>query len=1534
MAAKYSEEELQEILQRTLEKINDQKQSTDSVRNKFNSPLYKIPEFKMDLDAGVNFKNWFERYQSQIEDDSGPLETKAERAQFVASKLAQREYTHFAKRILPKKIAELTYDALIEELCLYFDSPTTIFRRRLKYFETQMNSGGLRELRTTIKSQQVIGELDYCTTDELNCFVAIVAMKSAEMKYARLRAISYLETKQDASFDDLMDDLERYEQIRLDSVDTAVKQKPVYRVEGAARPTSQKKVPYACYRCGGKNHKVHECRFKNETCKICKKIGHLAKVCRQAKNSNRQGNPQSNERRCSHVSTSAKIRKIELIKTTVVINDHPIEMAIDTGSEVSLIDKNTWEQLGRPQLTPSSVRLTVANGSILPSHGVMECKVDLKNNKFNGICHVTDNCMLLGLDWIKMDNDGQILNPELLKEVKMVKERDPRLRDAVRTTELLKKKFPEVTSEGLGCCKNYKARIFLKKDSMPVFRKARPIAYASFKDVEKELKRLESMQVIERVPTSLFAAPVVIVKKTNGNIRLCADYSTGLNAVIEDDHYPLPTAEDIFSTLNGGKLFSKIDLSEAYLQIPVDAETQSLLTINTPKGLFAMKRLPFGVKTAPSMFQRLMDNVVSGLEGTTAYLDDIIVTGANKNEHEERLVQLFKRLKAFGLKVNLEKCAFMEKSIKYLGFIIDSAGRRPDPEKTKAIAGMKTPSNIAELRAFLGMINFYNNFVPDMASLRDPLNNLLKKENPYIWTTECEKAFQKTKEILQSDLLLTHFDPSLPITVSADASGYGLGAVIMHNFPDGSVKAIQHAARSLSETEKKYAQIEKEALALVFAVRKFHKFIYGRKFVLNTDHKPLITIFKPGNGISAHSANRLQRWGLVLVNYDFEICYVGTKNFGEADALSRLIDARRTCPLEEDTIIANINKEVSINFFETANRIPTTAAKVKEATKRDPRLKAAMKYTISGQWPNMNKDNALYQLLCRKENLSITEDCLMYGTRIVIPDVMQEEVLKILHAGHPGMTKMKNLARRYVYWPEMDKHIETTVRQCDACQRAGKLPQRTTLQPWPNSNGPWKRIHVDYAGPIDNSYYLIVVDAFSKWPEVMETKKITSEKTIDILNELFTRHGLPEEMVSDNGTQFNSQETRNFCEQKGVKQTFTSPHSPWSNGQAERFVDTFKRSLKKMKGEGGRLQDKIRLFLRTYRNSPHRALEDKTPAELFTGRPFRSELNLLQPLCPINASINSVNAAASSEYTRKMRTNYDRHHGTKPRFFTPKETVYATKHRGNRAEWVPGTVQKQYSSVNYEVEIEGRIERKHANQMKPRYGPAEKEEEGHDESEQMALELPFYERPKKKKTPETPKRGSQRVASPKQSPGKPTTSDVSAAVESLESRIGVSNSIVKKALHEAIETMKALRMAEKDHRSPAAGLTTTSTGQSPGDAKESEEEEELDENGATTELFPPAVSHSTSAASSPGTTSPVPNQTALERETTEEDATDSDEIELPDTEQAKPSPRQKPLSPRDMADDRLPPDRRRLARAARYRRSPAEKGKPRSQINK
>jgi hypothetical protein len=556
--------------------------------------------------------------------------------------------------------------------------------------------------------------------------------------------------------------------------------------------------------------------------------------------------------------------------------------------------------------------------------------------------------------------------------------------------------------------------------------------------------------------------------------------------------------------------------------------------------------------------------MTAGCQRTCPFFDDIIVGGTDEEDHWKNLEAVMQRIVEWGFHLSAEKCHINQRSTKFLGFILDENGRHPDPEKIAAIKKMPPPKNITQLRAFMGMINFYGKFIHRLHSYSGPLYELMKKNVRYEWKDKQKHAFEELRGLLTSDMVLTHYDPSKPIIVAADASEYGIGGVIMHEFPDGSQKPIAFTSRAFNDAEKNYGQIEKEALGLITAVKKFHQYIYGRSFLLLTDHKPLTFIFKPHGGIPKTTASRLKRWARTLLDYTFTIKYVNTKEFGEADALSRLI-AETSLENEDEMVIAAItcDKEIDSELQLLCSKLPVKNDDIVAETMNDDKLQRVIKCHSSGKWIK-DMDSYFEAFYRRRDSLSFINGSLMMEDRVVIPSSLQHRVLKMLHQGHPGIVRMKSLARSIVYWPNIDKEIENLVKSCHNCQVAAKMPPKEKPIPWSKPSKPWSRVHIDYAGPVQNLYFLVVVDAYSKWPEIVPTKTISAKATVDILRQILGRYGMPEEVISDNGTQFTSRLFKEFCDMNGIIHHFSPVYHPQSNGQAERFVDSFKRALLKL----------------------------------------------------------------------------------------------------------------------------------------------------------------------------------------------------------------------------------------------------------------------------------------------------------------------------------------------------------------------------------
>ncbi|XP_049301295.1 uncharacterized protein K02A2.6-like [Anopheles funestus] len=957
----------------------------------------------------------------------------------------------------------------------------------------------------------------------------------------------------------------------------------------------------------------------------------------------------------------------------IKLNGSQVRLQLDTGSDISVISRDLWKKIGSPQLTPPSVIAKSASGDKLGILGEFEANVEVSQKKRQAVIYVVESELaLLGTDLAEIFSLWSSPIDEFCNNIS----------SATIAPEAILRKFPLLFQPCMGICTKAAITLHLKPDGRPVFSPKRPVAFAMREAVEAELDRLQKLNVITPVEYSEWAAPIVVVRKSNGKLRICGDYSTGLNAALHPHDYPLPLPEDIFAKLGKSTIFSQIDLSDAFLQVPIAEQSRQMLTINTHKGLYLYNRLPPGIKVAPGAFQQLMDQMLAGMEGVSCYMDDIIVGGRTQNEHDELLSETLKRIQEYGFTIRSDKCSFNKNQVRYLGHIIDKHGIQPDPAKVAVIKDLPPPHDIAGVRSFLGAINYYGRFIPNMRSLRYPLDNLLKNDTTFNWSPECQKVFEQFKSLLATDLLLTHYDPGREIIVSADASSVGLGATISHKFPDGSYKVVQHASRALTEAETNYSQIDREGLAIIFAVTKFHKYIFGRHFCLQTDHKPLLRIFGSKKGIPIYTANRLQRFALTLQLYDFDIQYVSTHNFGNADILSRLI--KRHDKLNEDYIIASISLEDDIRSVAVNSLTPFVLSfrEVENATKTDPVLQKVARYIKEG-WPRNSIFNGdLARFYARKDALSIVDNGILFGERVIIPTALRQRCLRQLHHGHPGVQRMKSLARSYVYWPYLDKEITELVANCGACAAAAKSPPHSIPAPWNEATAPWQRVHIDYAGPIDGYSFLIAVDSFSKWPEIIRTASTTSTATVRILRSLFSRYGNPITLVSDNGRQFISAEFEDFCTTNGIDHLTTAPFHPQSNGQAERFVDTFKRAIKKISSDGTTIEDALEIFLGTYRSTPNPQVpEQKAPATIMFGRQIRTCLELIRPV-------------PRSE----VKDNIEPH-----RSFVRDDLVYAKLYARNGWKWIPGRVISKCGNVMYSVMTnDQKIIRSHINQLRRR----------------------------------------------------------------------------------------------------------------------------------------------------------------------------------------------------------------------------------------
>ena len=545
--------------------------------------------------------------------------------------------------------------------------------------------------------------------------------------------------------------------------------------------------------------------------------------------------------------------------------------------------------------------------------------------------------------------------------------------------------------------------------------------------VRAELERMERLGVIAKVevPTD-WCAGMVVVPKPDGNVRICVDL-TKLNERVCRERHLLPAVEQTLAQIAGAQVFTKLDANSGFWQIPLSADSSLLTLFLTPFGRYCFNHLPFGITSAPEHFQWRMSALLDGLEGVVCMIDDVLVYGMDQDKHDDRLLKVLQRLEAAGLTLNKEKCKFSQKQVKFLGQMVDKSGVHPDPAKVKAIQEVPIPKNVGDVRRFLDMVNQFGKFSPNLAEKTKPLRELLRKDNAWLWGPPQREAFEEVKKALTTAPILALFDPTRETVVSADASCYGLGATLIQKQPDGAMKLVAYISRSLTPTEQRYAQIEKEALAFTWACERFSDYLIGLKFSIETDHKPLVPELPV----------RVQRFRMRMMRFQFSIYHVPGKSLIVADTLSR-------APLSGVTDSDRILQEDADAFVNlTMQSLPATEHRledIRQHQQQDEVCRLLVCYCQSG-WPNKKKlPDIVRPYSSVAAELSVQNGLLLRGCRIVVPTAMRQDILEKLHTGHQGIVKCRERARQSVWWPGLSTQLMQLVKNCRECCREQKQP--------------------------------------------------------------------------------------------------------------------------------------------------------------------------------------------------------------------------------------------------------------------------------------------------------------------------------------------------------------------------------------------------------------------------------------------------------------------------------------------------------------
>ena len=998
----------------------------------------------------------------------------------------------------------------------------------------------------------------------------------------------------------------------------AVRSKPNHS-KAAGRPTGKpshagekKKVQYSnqrgpdreikdCSRCGY-SHPVQKCPAWGKTCAKCKGTNHFASKCRSKKvqsvlveGATGGATSYESESEDFFLTTVNQYKDRDRYEwiAPVEINGTVTPLKIDSGAQVNVLTRSDYDGLKhKPRIYDNTMRLKAYNNTDIETQGICYAMVHLKTGeKFDRIRFVIvdgkDNVTQSILGVGDSEKLGLVVRAREVHKVFSVKSKSDST-DGL-TKDKVQKEYKDVF-EGLGCLDG-KVSIQLKDNAVPLVCPARKVPIALKDKLKHELNRLEQQGVIKKTqgPTD-WVLPLVLVQKSNGDLRICMD-PLRLNQYVKREHFHLPERSEIQSEMAGAKYFSKLDASQGFYNLQLDEKSTKLCTVATPFGRYSFLRMPFGIASAPEIFHAKIAQLFENIAGVKVSMDDIVTYAKTREEHDKLLTKVLGIIRKAGIKLNLSKCEIGVSELTFVGDRLTGEGIRPDPRKVSGIAKMPDPASKEDLRRGLGMVNYLAKFVPNMSVKSTNLRKLLLNDVEWQWTESHAKEWDQLKNTLMCEPILVYFDPRREIKVSSDASKGGLVAVLLQKH--GNVwKPVAFASRAMTSAEKNYAQIEKELLGIVFAVEKFHEYVYGATAIAETDHKPLIALHQKN---VCDLTPRLQRLMLRLRRYDLTLQFIPGKFLIVADTLSRAY------PPEIVIEDRNIEKEIALHIAMIQAAKPFSDPmwdKIARETSKDETLRKVID-AIQNGWDCYPTLKPYYHV---RADLTVLDGVILKSHKVVVPATLRAEIMAKIHEGHIGIEKCQARARQVVYWPNITRDIENFGNKCSVCLKYRYKQPKEPLQSHDVPIEPWSKLGVDLFHLFGNDF-VVAIDYTSNYPEIAKLENLSSDCTIGHLKAIMARHGIPRTVVTDPGSQFyQCREFREFASEYGFEHVVSSPKHSQSNGKAEKGVQIVKRLLKKAKES----DEDPYLALLSYRNTPLSG--GKSPAEILMNRKLRDRL--------------------------------------------------------------------------------------------------------------------------------------------------------------------------------------------------------------------------------------------------------------------------------------------------------------------------------------
>ena len=1076
--------------------------------------------------------------------------------------------------------------------------------------------------------------------------------------------------------------------------------------------------PQQCRYCG-RSHKSgrKHCPAWGKFCSKCGIKNHFSEVCHQkAKNAAQthavcddESDVDSDLDYMGCVTVKEEINEVTGSQTTepiyaeMIVNGNPIKFHVDCGASVSVLPSKF---LKNETLKPTKKKLVMWNKTELKPKGTAEVTIyNPKTDRKHVIDFVVVDEHLMPLLGSYAIQHMEIIEVkrENFKSVSSVNQ-EPSTKAILGDKADIIARYKDVFSGELGTLAGQQ-RLTVDPDATPSVSPSRRVPLAMKPKLQAELDRLTDLGVIAPVdePTD-WVSNIVVATKSSGDLRVCIDPKE-LNKALKRERYPIPVIDDVLPELANAKLFTKLDAKNGYWHVVLDEESSKLTTFDTPFGRYLWKRLPFGLSVSSEIFQKRLNQALDKLDGLLSVHDDMVIYGvgdtdeAAREDHDRKLTAFLERCKERGIKLNKAKMQLRRTEITYLGHVVTNQGLKADPEKVEAIVNMPAPDDIKAVRRLCGFVNYLARFLPHLSDVLEPIRQLTRQDVEWQWNNTHDKAFETIKQMISSTPVLKYYDAEEELTVQCDASDKGIGAALLQNG-----QPLAFASRALTDTETRYAPIEKEMLAVVFALNKFNQYVYGRPVTVNSDHKPLEAIAqKP----LRNAPKRLQGMLLKIQKYDIKIVYKpGTKMY-LADTLSRAYISGSPSPCEE---FEHVN---AAKFVLMTDR---TKERIKESTARDEVLQQLTEAILKG-WPEnaAGVPATLMPYYGFRDELAVHDGLVYRGERLVIPKDLKPMMREAIHSSHIGVNGCLRRARESMYWPSMNADIRNYIAQCETCRSFENRQAKETLRSHSPTDRPWEKVSADLF-TLNGKDYLVVCDYFSNFIEVNYLENTKSSTVIRKLKGHFARYGIPDCVVTDNGPQFTSDNFKEFAEKWDFDIQTSSPGHQQANGLAESAVKTTKKLFRKAKLNG---QDPF-LALLAHRNTPSE-LMGTSPAQRFFGRRTKTLLpvttGLLRP-----QGIDPESTKERRKISQAKQAHYYNKHAKDLDALEEGDIVRMRPFQLNKKTWDKALVKRKLDDRSYEVEAnDTSYRRDRVDLRRTQEGPSDEEPAAASETHDVPL---------------------------------------------------------------------------------------------------------------------------------------------------------------------------------------------------------------------